>query len=58
MLKAILMSILLATVVIPFRNASRPLLEDGLRRTRIQMFGFIALWALACIAAYLYYGFT
>ena len=58
MLKGILMSILLATVVIPFRNARQPLLEAGLRRTRSQMFGFIVLWALACIAAYLYYGFV
>lgn len=52
------MAILFATLVIPIRNAQVPVLEVGLRRTKLQMFGFITLWSLACLAAYMFYGYV
>jgi len=55
-LKLVLMSILLATVIIPFRNAKRGSFQQGLRRTYLQMLGFVVVWAFGCIYAYLYLG--
>jgi hypothetical protein len=57
-LKLVLMAILLATLVIPIRNAQLAALDIGLRRTKLQMFGFITLWSLACLIAYAFYGYV
>ena len=50
MVKAILMSIMLASVVIPYRSARSADLEAGLRSLNKQMLVVIVLWAVACLA--------
>ena len=52
MQRALLISILLATVVIPIWNAKERELARGLRRTVVHMSAFIAAWTLTCIYFY------
>ena len=52
MQKAFLMSILIATLVIPMRNAGKFRLEKGIKRTAIQMALFVTLWGLGCVYVY------
>jgi hypothetical protein len=52
MLKLVLMSIMLASVVIPYRSSRAADLESGLRSVHKQMFVFILLWSVACLVAY------
>jgi hypothetical protein len=52
MQRALLISILLATLVIPIYNARQRDLALGLRRTVVQMAVFIAAWTLACLYLY------
>jgi hypothetical protein len=52
MQKAYLMAILLATLVIPFRNASNSRLSKGAQRTALQMALFVLIWGLGCVYVY------
>jgi len=54
MQRALLISILIATLVIPILNARQRNLSRGLRRTIVQMCIFIALWTLSCMYVYWY----
>lgn len=51
--KALLMAMLIATFVIPMRNAKNPRLSRPLKRTVRQLFIFTMLWVL-CLK-YLYW---
>ncbi len=53
MQKVLLMSVLVATMVIPIRNARNPRLARPLRRTVIQMFAFLFFWIMGL--KYLYW---
>lgn len=52
MQRALLMSILLATLIIPIWNSRQRNLAQGLRRTVVQMSLFVAAWTLSCIYVY------
>jgi hypothetical protein len=54
MQKAFLMSVLIATLLIPLRHANNPDAQRALRKTVIQSVGFIALWGLGCAYFYWY----
>jgi len=52
MQRALLISILLATLVVPIWNTKQRDLARGLKRTVVQMAMFIAAWTLACMYLY------
>jgi hypothetical protein len=52
MTKALVLSLLVLTIVVPIHLARDPRPHRGLRRTLLGMSGVIAAWGLAC--AYLY----
>jgi hypothetical protein len=52
MQRALLMSILIATLVIPILNARQRNLSQGVKRTVLQMCLFITVWTLSCIYVY------
>jgi len=54
MQRTLLMSILIATLVIPIVNSRQRNLSRGLKRTIAQMCIFIALWTLSCMYLYWY----
>lgn len=54
MQKVLLMSVLIATLVIPFRNARLPAADESARRTMRDTCWFVAAWGLACAYVYWY----
>lgn len=52
MQKTLLMSILVATFVIPIRNSSDRKLSRGLKRTVVQSLVFLLVWGLSCTYIY------
>ncbi|HKU36899.1 MAG TPA: hypothetical protein VJR89_02095 [Polyangiales bacterium] len=52
MQKYYLMLILLATLIIPLRNARHANVAEGLRKTIQQMALFVLIWGLGCVYVY------
>jgi hypothetical protein len=52
MQKYYLMLILLATLIIPLRNAKNPNHAEGQRKTIQQMVVFVFIWGLGCVYVY------
>lgn len=52
MQKWYLMSILLATLIIPIRNARNPDASAAVRKTVVQMAVFVLSWGLGCVYVY------
>ena len=52
MQKYYLMLILLATLIIPLRNARNPNQAEGQRKTIQQMAIFVLIWGLGCVYLY------
>jgi hypothetical protein len=52
MQKSYLMSLLVASVVIPMRQAARKKVREGIRRTVIYMAVFVLVWGLGIFYIY------
>jgi len=52
MQKWYLMLVLLATLIIPIRNAANPNIPEAIKKTVLHMAIFVFVWGLGCIYLY------